>query len=205
MISRRIQLSVLTGLCSLFMANPSHAYLSVIDTGEVINPGTYQASLEPQIILTNFEGVNAVGRFDIGLSESTSARAILGFGKVDYQIGGMYKWVPFPDVENQPAIGGEAGILLARVQGETAFTFRFSPLISKRFETEIGDVTPYGSIPVNWTTMDGETTVPLQLVGGAELTLIDMKNISYFAEIGTNIKDAFGYISAAVAWRFDEQ
>ncbi|MES2856037.1 MAG: hypothetical protein V4692_09245 [Bdellovibrionota bacterium] len=184
--------------------SPAEAYFSVLDTGDVIPPGSYQALLAPQVILTNYDGFNAVGMFDVGLTEETSARALLGFGKVDYQIGGMYKWIPFPDVGNQPAIGGQAGVILARVNGDTQFSLRFNPLVSKRLETEIGDITPFVSLPIGFTTYRNETYVPVQLVGGSEFTPIDMKNISFLAELGINVSRAFGYISGAVAWRFDE-
>jgi hypothetical protein len=204
MFSRSVRFQILGFMSSLLMAGTAHAYFSVIDTGDVIEPGRYQIGFEPQIIVTDYDGFNADGFFDVGLTEESSARAILGFGTVDYQIGGMYKWVPFPDVGNQPAIGGEAGVILARVKGDTQFSVRLNPLVSKKFETEIGDLTPYGSMPIGFTTTPDETIVPIQLVAGSELVPLDMKNISFFAEIGMNVSKAFGYLSAAVAWRFDD-
>ena len=186
-------------------ASTSQAYFSTIDTGELIAPGHYQVGLEPQLILSNFSGLNAVGRFDAGINEDSNVRAILGFGKVDYQVGGFYKYVPFPDTRTQPAIGGEVGLLLARVNGNTENSIRLHPLVSKKLETEVGDVTPYGSIPfgITWRST-GETLVPAQLVGGAELRPMNHKDLSFFAELGLNLNNAFGYISGAIAWRFDE-
>lgn len=186
------------------LASPAQAYFSVIDTGEVLAPGKYQASLEPQLILQNYDGFNAVARFDRGINEESSARAILGFGKVDFQVGGFYKWVPFPDTANQPAIGGSAGAILARVNGDTQFSVRVNPLFSKRLETEIGDFTPYASLPLGITSRKDETVVPVQFVLGSELQPINNQNLSIFAELGFNLHKAFGYISAAVAYRFDE-
>jgi hypothetical protein len=183
----------------------AQAYFSTIDNGELVAPGAYQISLEPQLVLTNNEGFNVVGRLDTGLDQQSSVRAVLGFGKVDFQIGGFYKIVPFPDTATQPAIGADIGALIARVGGETETNIRFHPLASKRFEAEIGDFTPYASLPlgVTWRT-GGETTVPVQLVGGTEFRSLNHPNISYFGELGVNINRSFSYLSAAIAYRFDD-
>ena len=188
-------------------STPAHAYFSTVDNGEVLKEGQFQAMFAPQIIFNNYDGGNFVGRLDMGLMEGVSARGILGFGKVDFQIGGMVKWIPFPDTTSQPAIGGEAGLIVARIGSRTQYNLRFHPLISKRIETEIGDVIPYGSIPMGVTINSGvvdETFVPVQLVGGAELRPLEMKNWSFFGEVGVNMTRSFGYVTAAIAYRFDD-
>lgn len=193
------------------LSHPAHAYFSTIDTGDLVAPQKFQAILEPQLILNRYDGLNAIARLDTGLGENSAVRGLLGFGKVDFQVGGFYKYIPFPDTPNQPAIGGEAGVIFARVGGETEFSIRVHPLISKRFETEIGDVSPYVSIPLGITSRSGNssngggTFVPVQLVGGAQLQPLNTPNIAYFAEIGINVAKSFSYISAAIAFRFDEE
>jgi hypothetical protein len=119
----------------------------------------------------------------------------------------MVKWIPFPDTESQPAIGGEAGLIVARIGSLTQYSIRFHPLISKKIELEIGDLIPYGSLPLGITVQSGgvdETFVPVQLVGGAELRPLEMKNWSFFGEVGVNLTKSFGYVTAAVAYRFDD-
>jgi hypothetical protein len=191
-------------LASVMASAPAQAYFSTIDTGELIEPGKFQATFEPQIILNKYDGMNFVGRLDTGIDESSSMRGLIGFGKVDFQIGGFYKLMPFPDVDKQPALGGEAGVIFARVGGNSEFSIRLHPLASKKFETEIGDVTAYGSIPFGLTSRPDETFVPIQVAGGAEIRPINMPNLSFFGEVGINVNKAFSYISAAVAFRFDE-
>lgn len=189
------------------LSTPAHAYFSTLDNGEVLGDGQFQAMFAPQLIFNNYDGGNFTGRLDMGIAEGVSARGILGFGKVDFQIGGLVKWVPFPDTESQPAIGGEAGLLIARIGSITQTSIRFHPLISKRLETEVGDVIPYGSLPIGLTVQTGgfdETFVPVQLVGGAELRPLEMKNWSFFGEVGVNLTRSFGYVTAAVAYRFDD-
>lgn len=201
---KRTIYSMVLGGAALVATPQAHAYFSTIDTGDVIAPGTFQASLEPQLILNRYDGFNMVGRFDTGINEESSVRGILGFGKVDFQIGALYKYIPFPDAGNQPAIGAEAGIIYARVNGETEFSFRLHPLVSKRLETEIGDLTPYVSIPLGITSRKDETIGPVQFVAGAELRPLNYQSISFFGELGLNVAKSFSYVSAAVAWRFDE-
>src|SRR5690606_13854627 len=103
------------------------------------------------------------------LSDDSNVRGIIGFGTTDFQVGGFYKWVPIPDVEGQPAIGFAAGVLYARTEGLNDLSLRFHPLISKQYQIDWGEITPYGSIPIGIRSIDGETDVPVQAVIGAEL------------------------------------
>lgn len=187
---------------TLAACSTSHAYFSVVDTGELIEQGQYQVTLEPQLILNNYDGFNLIGHFDTGIDQDSGARVTLGFGKVDYQVGGFYKYVPFPDTAKQPAIGGSAGVVMAKVNGVTMTSLRLKPLVSKKLQTEIGDLIPYASLPFGITFTSNQTTVPVQLVVGSEVKPMNMENISFFGEIGVNISKAFGYLSGAAAYRF---
>lgn len=182
----------------------AHAYFSTIDTGELIAPEKYQAILEPQLILNKHDGFNMIGRFDTGLTEDSSVRGVLGVGKVDFQLGGFFKWVPFPDVGKQPAIGLETGALLARVNSQSEFSVRLHPLVSKAFQTEVGDLVPYGSLPLGVTFRSDKTFVPVQIVGGSEMRPLNWPRVSFFAELGLNLTESFSYISGAIAYRFDD-
>lgn len=184
------------------------AYFSTIDTGELIAPHHYQISFEPQLMLSSYQGIdsnraNGVFRFDTGIDESSGLRGIIGFGAVDFQIGGMYKYVPYPDTEKQPAIGFETGALLARVNGNTEFSLRFHPLVSKKFATEIGDLIPYVSLPLGLTVRTNSSVVMMQIAGGSELRLLNVPNLSLFAELGISLSQSLSYLSIAAAWRFD--
>ncbi len=193
-------------LATVCISTPANAYYATLDNGEVLKDGEYQAMFAPQLIFNKFDGANFTGRLDTGLMEGVSGRALLGFGKIDFQIGGLVKWMPFPDTESQPAIGAEAGIIFARIGSINQYSVRLHPLISKRIETEIGDVIPYGSLPFGITVQSGggdETFMPVQLVAGSELRPLEMKNWSFFAELGVNLTKSFGYGSLAVAYRFE--
>jgi len=186
------------------MVSNANAYFSTLDTGRVIQPGQYRALLEPQIIFNRYDGFNLIGHFDTGVTEDQSVRGTLGFGEVGFQLGASYKWIPFPDAATQPAIGGIAGVSFARIDDKTAFSLRFAPLASKSFETEIGDLTPYASLPIGVTTYDGETLIPVQLAVGSEWKTLNFQNLKFMAELGLNLNEAFSYISAAITYEFND-
>jgi hypothetical protein len=183
----------------------SKAYFSHIDTGDLMAKDAYQVILEPQLILSQFEGFNAVARIESGIDDSSSYQGVLGIGKVDFQVGAFYKFIPFPDTANQPAIGGKVGFLIARNGGETETSIRFHPMVSKRFATEIGDLTAYGALPFGVTNRTGGTPnfTAVQIAAGAELRTLDWPRMSFFTELGINANDAFSYLSFAAAYRFE--
>jgi hypothetical protein len=203
----QVRFFILTSALALasFFAAPAHAYNSVLQTGDLVEPGAFQAALAPQFTLSRYDGVSVDALLDVGIDNASSARGLIGVGDgIDFEVGGLYKYIPFPDTDRQPAIGGELGVVFARTRGKSELDFRFNPLLSKKFETEVGDVTPYASIPLTISFRDGQTLVPIQLSFGSELRLLSTPQLSFLAEAGLNLHDAFGYISGAIAWRFDE-
>ncbi len=192
-------------LAAVFTALPASAYFSTIDTGELVAPHAYRATLEPQFILNKIDGANGIGRFSTGITDESSAEIVLGLGEVDFQAGAFYKLIPYPDTEGQPALGAKFGFLIGEVADETEYNLRFHPLISKAFETEMGVITPYGSLPLGLRTRSDTTTFPLQIAGGVEYKVQGHENLRLMTELGLNLSKAFDYISFAVAYNFDEE
>ncbi len=198
-------LSLLAIVSATFVALPTQAYFSTIDTGELVAPHAYRATLEPQFILNKIDGANGIGRFSTGITDESSAELVLGLGAVDFQAGAFYKLIPYPDTEGQPAIGAKFGFLVADVNDETEYNLRFHPLISKSFDTEAGILTPYGSLPLGLRVRNDTTTFPLQIAGGVEYKVSGHENLRLMTELGLNLSKAFDYISFAVAYNFDEE
>lgn len=200
-----MKLSIL--LSCLLLSLNTFAFESVMSTGELVPEGEYKVNTELQFI-TNSEddssGANIVARIDKGLSEESNLRAVVGVGEVDLHLEGYYKWVPIPDYENQPAIGVLVGGTFARLNGVSRLTARVAPIISKKFEMNFGELTPYGSLPIGFGAIDGNNITPVQLVGGAELKPSGLQNISFMAELGVDINDAFTYFSVGASLSFDD-
>ncbi len=197
-------------LSIVFLGINSHAYFSVMDTGKIVPSGKYRAIIGPQFVLSgDNEGVNASGRFDAGIGESTTLRGLVGVGEDSMFYGGAsVKYIPYPDFENQPALGVFGGLTFASLKVGTktkeAVTLRAGPLVSKDFETDIGLVTPYGSLPISVTFVDGDTVYPVHLVGGAEFKPYNWENVSFMGEIGMKLNKAFSYIALAVSFEFSD-
>jgi hypothetical protein len=184
-------------------------YYDVLDNAEVLPKGNYKLTGDLQFL--NEGGCCNIGaKFDMGIQDQFGVRALAGTGKTDYFLGGLFKWIPVPDIENQPAVGGNIGLLYAKWRDGTETTFRFEPLVSKKFTIENAVLTPYGSVPlslrmINSSIHENTTDLTFQLVAGAQLQIEKWKNLQFMAEVGVNLDKADGYVSVAGVFYFDEQ
>lgn len=205
---KRTIINFLFTIMITILTTNAQAYFSVMDTGKIIPTGKYRAIIGPQFILSgDNEGVNASGRFDAGIGESTTLRGLVGVGDDSMFYGGAsIKYIPFPDFESQPALGVFGGLTFASLKvgskTEEALTVRVGPLVSKDFETDIGLLTPYGALPLSVTFVDGDTIYPVHLVGGADFKPYNWENVSFMAEVGMKLNKAFSYIALAVSFEF---
>lgn len=198
-----ILLSIL-GL-SLLGSRPTLAYFTTLDSGEIPAKERFRVSVAPQFIFNRYDGVNLVTQFDVPLEDGRSARGLLGFGSVDFQMGGFYKMVPFPDLDGQPAIGAMVGGIYSSIKGTNELSLRIHPLISKKIPTEVGDLIVYGSVPTGVTWRTGvETIVPVQAVLGTEARFLDWERFGFLAELGLNVTQSFSYFALGVSYEFDK-
>jgi hypothetical protein len=195
--------------CSILLGRASFAYYSVLDTGDILAPGHYDLSLETEFITSDGSGANVVGRFDTPVADDAQIRALVGGGTTDFHAGAFYKWVPIPDVHDQPAVGIIAGALYARAnnpEGNSTnyFTARIAPVASKAFQFEFGKLEPYLSVPIGVRVGDG-SQLPIQLALGTEVKTHHLDNIAWRAELGFNLNQAYSYISLNAVLNIDEQ
>lgn len=195
---------ILISIISLFLSSSALGFMTVQETAEISPMGKYKLGLEPQLRLSDGSGFNFSGFFDAALSEETSARVAAGFGDTDFFGSGSFKWVPVPDYEKQPAVGGKASIITWRETSVNFVTFRIEPIVSKKFETEHGLFTPFAALPVGFTSGNSKNTTGIQLAGGTEYHHPDWGNTVVAGELGINAKDSFSYISAYVTFYLDD-
>jgi hypothetical protein len=205
-------MKILIGLLAILSVSSSaYAYYDVLDTGKIIPTGKYRAIVGPQFITSGEnDGSNVSGKFDAGIGESTTIRGSVGFGQDELFYTGLFlKYVPFPDFENQPALGLIGGFNFAREsvdhEQQEVLSLRFAPLASKDFDTDIGVVTPYASLPISIAFQDGHTIYPVQLVGGAEFKPFSWENVSFMGEMGLKLNKAFSYVSLSVVFEFEDE
>jgi len=196
---------LLASLILVLFSTKALAYYSTIDTGELLPSDTYRAIIETQFVTDPSNGVNFVGRFDGAIDDETGYRALLGFGETDFHFGGFVKWIPIPDLDNQPAIGVLAGVLYANDGSLDILSLRLHPLISKKFELEAGVLTPYASLPFGIQSIDGKTTLPLQLAVGSEYKPKQFEKLYFGGELGFDLAKSYTYFSLFAAMNIDEE
>lgn len=190
-------------LTALFIGNSANAFYATLDNGDLVKPGEYKVLLGPQFLLSDDTGINISGRFDFGFNEESNFRTVIGAGTTNFFAGLFYKWIPIPDIQSQPAIGLETGVIYGTVDDEGALGIRLHPLISKKFATDWGDFTPHASVPFGFQTRDDESSFPIQLALGVEYKPVGFKNVSFMGEAGFDLNEAFNYISIAAVVKFD--
>jgi hypothetical protein len=182
----------------------SFALLEVGESNEILPVGHYRVGSDLQFRVSDGSGTNLSGFFDYPINEESSARALVGFGETNFYAGGSYKWVPYPDLETQPAVGVKVEGILGQKDSETLAHIRVAPIVSKRYTTEYGDFIPYGSLPVGVNTYRSNSDVSVFAVGGTEFYKAELTKWSFGGEIGFKINKSFSYIAGYVTYSFDQ-
>lgn len=191
-------------LFSLLISLPASALLEVAESNEILPVGHYRLGGLLQLKTSSGGGANVSGFFDYPINEEMGARALFGTGDTDFYAGGSFKWVPYPDFDEQPAVGGKVEGIIGRKGDDSLTHIRIAPIVSKRFTTSHGDFVPYGSIPVGINNFRSTTDTSVFIVGGTEYYHPEMNRWSFGGELGFNATKAFSYVSAYVTYSFDE-
>ncbi|MDG0817317.1 hypothetical protein [Bdellovibrio svalbardensis] len=187
----------------LFLSSTANAYLSIAESGELLPQGSYQVGFEPQLLTSKNSGGNFDLFFDTTVNESTSARILLGGGTIDFNAFGSVKWVPFPDVDKQPAMGLRFGAGIARDEDENIIQLQFAPLVSKKYDTEYGLAVPYLSVPFTFLNTKKENYVATNLAVGSEFHYHEWNNMTLGGEIGLDLNKSWSYISVFATFPFE--
>lgn len=174
------------------------SYFGNIDSGELVPKDQYRVIVEPQ-----FGHYNITAHFDAGITEESQARVSIGAGEDGSHFDFFFKTIPYPDFESQPAMGYKIGTSFAIDRGETIFSLRFMPLISKTFTHNQNRWTPYLSIPLSVSMHNSTSTTPIYIVGGTELSLPYSPDMQLGLEFGSSLKDGFSYASLFVSFYFE--
>ena len=140
------------------------------------------------------DGVNVLGHVDKGLNDSSNLRFEAGTGATDAVLGGYLKWVPFPDYQNQPAVGFTMGAQYAHYQGESEVAIRVTPIASKKFNINTDSwnavITPFVAVPIAVATYNHGNLVPIQLTMGAKYHDPRITQCDFLAELDFDVNQA---------------
>ena len=195
--------SMIASVTVSMIASNAHAYLSISESTEIPRAADYQIGFEPQLLTNNGNGANFSAFFDAPFNDSTSSRLWLGGGAIDFNVGATVKYVPFPDVDNQPGIGIRAGGFFARKSDLNILTVQLAPIFSKKFNTSAGLFIPYTAIALDFTSTKDKNYTGTQMMFGTEYRTSDIPNMYFGAEVGLNLADSYSYVAGTVTFPFD--
>ncbi|WP_413287784.1 hypothetical protein [Bdellovibrio sp. HCB337] len=190
-------------LGTLLVSSSAMAYLTISESAEIPAATNYQLGFEPQFLTNEGGGANATVFFDAPMSDSTSTRLWLGAGVIDFNVGATFKYVPFPDVDNQPGIGFRGGAFYARNSSENVLTLQVAPIFSKKVDTENGLFIPYAAVALDFTSTKEKNFTGSQIMFGTEYKTPEIPKMFFGLEAGFELNDSYSYISGTVTFPFD--
>ena len=104
---------------AFLISRMSHAFLTVNETAEILPDNFFKIGVAPQAILSSGGGFNIGAFVDAHLDDDVDGRITAGGGETDFFTQASIKWVPFPDVDRQPAMGARAAIIYAREENKS--------------------------------------------------------------------------------------
>ena len=174
----------------------TQAMVSLFESGSVVNRGEYKTTLSTQFLNgNNTSSMQLVGQLETGVSESESFKLTVGAGGASYaQFGGSYKWVPYPDISGQPAIGGITSLnYSANKTTDNDFTVQVGPIVSKYIQFATGAFDVYSS-KLFGTTVSSEWELPINFNLGAEIETIKIPDLKLYAELAIALNSASNHI-----------
>ncbi|MES3038915.1 MAG: hypothetical protein V4736_13480 [Bdellovibrionota bacterium] len=187
----------------LFLSSTTHAYLAIGESGEVVPLGNFQFNAQPQFFTNEGSSANILVSVDTPWTSSASSRFTVGGGKMNPTLGASIKWIPFPDVDRQPAIGGKAQVWYARYENGNILTFQLAPLISRKMDTDVGLFIPYFAVPFNFTNTKDRNYANQQFVLGTEWKVPDYPQMTLGGEVALNLKDSFSFFLFTFSYQID--
>lgn len=205
-ILKQLALIVFVFASTFLLSRTSQAYLALNETAELIPAGYYTLGVAPELKLSDGlgdgSGLNVGVYVDTSLTDDMNARFNVGGGKVDFWTSASVKWVPFPDVGRQPAIGFRGALIYARDESVNFYNVQLSPIISKLAETTYGKMIPFVGLPITFVSTKDDSFVASQFAVGAEW--FSNKTVHVGGELDLNLSKSFTAISVFFTFPFDQ-
>ncbi len=168
------------------------AMTSLFESGSLVSKGEYEAIISSQFLNGNQSaGVNLVGQVATGVSDSESFKVSLGMGTFHAQLGGSYKWIPYPDTDTQPAIGGVASVrFAANKSSDNVFGMHVGPIVSKYVQFATGAFDVYSSMLFGSEISLSDMNLPVSFNLGAEIESIHVPELKFYTELAIGLTKA---------------
>ncbi len=192
---------------AFLISRMSHAFLTVNETAEILPDNFFKIGVAPQAILSSGGGFNIGAFVDAHLDDDVDGRITAGGGETDFFTQASIKWVPFPDVDRQPAMGARAAIIYAREENksgnnENLTGFQITPLFSKKADTRYGNMIPYVAVPITFFNAKSESYTASQFTVGAEW--FPEMDRHFGTEFNLNLKNSYSSFSVYFSFPFEQ-
>lgn len=189
-------------LCALLFNFSAYGYQSLMTTGDIIQPESFQVLGYVESIFDELDGVNINVRGNYGINDELQGDLELGAGELNVMLGAFLKWVPIPDYEKQPAIGVRAGIsyIDADVYSQTSITAM--PFVSKGIDSPNGRFVPYIGFPFAINSNKNDNYFSSRIAFGTDWTHPDQKQVHVIAELGIELSKSFNSFNVGASYDF---
>ncbi len=181
--------------------NTAQAYFTVNETAEIMPENFYKIGIAPQLLISDGGGFNVGVYADMHLFDDVDGRITFGAGKTDFWTQASMKWVPFPDVDRQPAMGLRGAIGYARDEELNFVNLQVAPIISKKADTRYGNMIPYIALPITYVSTKDASFTASQFTVGAEWFPRDDRHVG--AELNLNMNKSISSISVFCSFPFE--
>lgn len=192
-------------LLTLFCSFSFAGYITLGETGEMVPEGSFQVGAAPQLITNGDGGFNIAAFLDAAWTDSFSSRFVLGAGEVDFYISGSAKYIPFPDVAKQPAMGIKVSFWYAREGSANINTIHLAPMVSKKYQTKHGLFVPYAAYGISNYSVNSDSKTGEQFFIGSEWKNPDFDNVNLVFEGAMSLKESTSSISVFASVPFDDK
>lgn len=187
---------------AFLLSSLSHAFLTVNETAEILPDNYYKIGITPQAILSSGGGFNVGAFVDAHLDDDLDGRLTAGGGETDFWTQASIKWVPFPDVDRQPAMGARAAVIYARDESVNLTGVQIAPLFSKKADTRYGNMIPYVSLPITFFNAESGSYTASQFTVGAEW--FPELDKHFGTEFNLNLKNSYSSFSVYFSFPFEQ-
>lgn len=181
---------------------------SLQQTAVTLQPGSYEAKAQADLILNRGGGINVSGHFRAGLIEDMlDAEAFVGTGKTDFVLGASTKFNLLPDLPGQVGLSFIGGFTFINDDykgkgNDSIKVLNLGTVVSKKVDASFGSVSPYGGLQVELLFKDGDNDAPITGIVGAEWVLSELDPWVFFSELNIDINDSVFMLAAGGAYRF---
>ena len=175
------------------------------ETAESLPANTYQLLLSPAYLL-NEGGAYLSGKIRYQPNDRFGVGFVFGSGsgELGFQFGVEGIWHAFPQSRYQPAAALHVSGHFDRVARANFFALEVAPIVSQRFHTLFGELTPYGGLRITPSFGIGQplNQISLKTSVGGEWVISGTEGLQVWSEVGIALVNSLDEIVVGLSYPF---